>query len=279
MTKDNTAVNTAREYYNSFDADTFYYTVWGGEDLHVGTFRKPEEDIFTASRRTVKNLASLAKPITEKTKVLDMGSGIGGSSRYLAKTYGCRVTAFNLSEVENDRNRKMNKEQGLNHLIDVREGNFENITFDDETFDIVWSQDAILHSGNREKVLAEALRVLKKGGEMIFTDPMQTEDCYEEYLDPILNRILLESLATPEFYCKTAEQLGMKVHRYVNQPQCLVNHYAKVLEDTKTKEDELIKKGVSKTYIQNMKKGLEHWVIGGKYGHLTWGMFHFEKQA
>ncbi|MFO7748734.1 MAG: methyltransferase domain-containing protein [Desulfobacteraceae bacterium] len=277
MTEENTAVKTAREYYNSHDADTFYYTVWGGEDLHVGTFRKPEEDIFTASRRTVKKMASLTKPITAKTKVLDIGSGIGGSARYLAKTYGCSVTALNLSEKENQRHRKMNKEQNLDHLITVVDGNFENITQPDNTFDIVWSQDAILHSGNREKVLAEALRVLKKGGEMVFTDPMQTEDCYEEYLNPILERILLESLATPEFYCNTAEQLGMKVHNYINQPQCLVNHYAKVLEDTSVKEKELEQQGVSSTYIQNMKKGLEHWVTGGKYGHLTWGMFHFEK--
>lgn len=277
MTNKNSAVDTAREYYNSHDADTFYYTVWGGEDLHVGTFRKPEEDIFTASRRTVKNLASLTKPITKNTKVLDIGSGIGGSSRYLAKTYGCSRTALNLSEVENERNKKMNKEQGLDHLIEVIEGNFEDITCPDESFDIVWSQDAILHSGKREKVLAEALRVLKKGGEMVFTDPMQTEDCYNEYLDPILKRILLESLATPQFYCKTAEKLGMKVHNYIDKPQCLVNHYAKVLEVTSLKEKELEKQGVSKTYIQNMKTGLEHWVTGGKYGHLTWGMFHFEK--
>jgi sarcosine/dimethylglycine N-methyltransferase len=29
-------VRTAREYYNSDDADAFYHNVWGGEDIHIG---------------------------------------------------------------------------------------------------------------------------------------------------------------------------------------------------------------------------------------------------
>ncbi|HCE41422.1 MAG TPA: SAM-dependent methyltransferase, partial [Alcanivorax sp.] len=46
------AVNTARDYYNSDDADQFYARVWGGEDIHVGLYENDEEPIFDASRRT-----------------------------------------------------------------------------------------------------------------------------------------------------------------------------------------------------------------------------------
>lgn len=272
-----TAVETARNYYNSHDADIFYATIWGGEDLHIGTYRSPEDTIFEASRRTVKKMATLAAELNENSKVLDIGSGIGGSARYLAKTYGCQVVALNLSEVENERHRKMNKEQKIDHLIEVVDGNFENIPFPENTFDLVWSQDAILHSSDRPKVIAEANRVLKKGGEMIFTDPMQTEDCSQEYLQPILKRIFLESLATPTFYCNEARKLGMEVVDYDNQPQQLANHYAKVLEDTQAREQELKELDVSDDYISHMKTGLQNWVIGGTYGHLTWGIFHFRK--
>ncbi|MDN5874768.1 MAG: class I SAM-dependent methyltransferase, partial [Sinobacteraceae bacterium] len=54
------AVNVARDYYNSSDADTFYFTIWGGEDLHVGLYRTADEDIFEASRRTVESMAEKA---------------------------------------------------------------------------------------------------------------------------------------------------------------------------------------------------------------------------
>jgi sarcosine/dimethylglycine N-methyltransferase len=35
---------------------------------------------------------------------------------------------------------------------------------------------------------------------------------------------------------------------------------------------------VSRQYIDNMKKGLQHWVDGGNKGYLTWGVFHFRKK-
>ncbi len=55
-------------------------------------------------------------------------------------------------------------------------GVFEDIPEPDASVDVVWSQDAILHSDQREKVLPEVFRVLKPGGEFIFTDPMQADD-------------------------------------------------------------------------------------------------------
>ncbi|WP_027370850.1 methyltransferase domain-containing protein [Desulfovermiculus halophilus] len=278
MSDTSKAVETAREYYNSHDADIFYATIWGGEDLHIGTYRLPEDSIFDASRRTVQKMAALASYLNDKSTILDLGAGIGGSVRYLSKTYGCRSVALNLSEVENERHRKMNAEQGVDDLIEVIDGNFESIPKPDASFDLIWSQDAILHSGDRRQVLSEAGRVLKPGGEMIFTDPMQTEDCYQQFLDPILKRIFLESLATPSFYCQTAEEVGLEVLGYENQPQQLVNHYAKVLEETTAREQELKANGVSDGYIQHMKEGLKNWVLGGTYAHLTWGIFHFRKK-
>ena len=66
-----TAVNVARNYYNSDDADNFYFTIWGGEDIHVGLYQDPEEDIAAASRRTVERLAG-AVSLTARTRVLDL---------------------------------------------------------------------------------------------------------------------------------------------------------------------------------------------------------------
>src|SRR5690606_3033107 len=121
------------DYYNSEDADNFYFHVWGGEDIHVGTYNSPDEDIRTASRRTVERMARKVQ-LTSAMRVLDLGAGYGGAARYLAATYGCQVTCLNLSEVENERNRRMNAEQGLDHLINVTDGSFEDLPFQDNAF-------------------------------------------------------------------------------------------------------------------------------------------------
>src|SRR5690606_39426584 len=67
-------------------------------------------------------------------------------------------------------------------------GVFEDIPENDGSFDVVWSQDAILHSDQRAAVLGEVWRVLKPGGHFIFTDPMQADDVPEGVLDPVYER-------------------------------------------------------------------------------------------
>ena len=202
-------VETARDYYNSEDADNFYYHVWGGEDIHIGLYKDDVEPIRDASRRTVEHMCSKLNLDANK-KVLDIGAGYGGAARYMAKTFGCKVVALNLSEKENERDRQMNKEQGLDHLIEVVDASFENVPADDDSFDVVWSQDAILHSGERAKVIAEVARVLKPGGEFIMTDPMQADDCPEGVLQPVLDRIHLDSLGSIGFYREEAKKNGME---------------------------------------------------------------------
>ncbi|MEE4331380.1 MAG: SAM-dependent methyltransferase, partial [Wenzhouxiangella sp.] len=71
-------VETAREYYNSSDADNFYFHIWGGEDIHIGLYQSDEEPIADASRRTVRRMAELAGDLGPQTRVLDLGAGYGG---------------------------------------------------------------------------------------------------------------------------------------------------------------------------------------------------------
>ncbi len=269
------AVNTARAYYNSPDADRFYSTIWGGEDIHVGLYENEREPIFTASRRTVERMAASLTGLGPDSRVLDMGSGYGGSARYLANALGCRVVALNLSEVENERARELNREAGLDGLIEVIDGSFEAIPFGDDHFEVAWSQDAILHSGERETVLREVSRVLKPGGRFTFTDPMQADDCPDGVLQPILDRIHLDSLGSPGFYRRAAGEAGLNDAGFEDHSEQLPTHYARVLEETEKHEDELLQH-VDEDYVRRMKKGLQHWVDGGRSGYLAWGIFRFD---
>lgn len=269
-------VTIARDYYNSHDADNFYAIIWGGEDIHIGLYESENEPILDASHRTVRHMGKHVGNIDPQQTILDMGAGYGGAARYLASTFNCAVTALNLSEKENERNRELNKARGLSEKIQVIDGSFENVPAADQTFDVVWSQDAILHSGHREKVLQESMRVLKPGGRFIFTDPMQADDCPSGVLQPILDRIHLSTLGSPEFYRETLSSLGMAEVSFEEHTHQLINHYSRVLQETRNHQQEL-EKVVSRDYIERMKKGLQHWIAGGEKGYLCWGIFVFSK--
>jgi SAM-dependent methyltransferase len=271
------AVSTARTYYNSADADEFYASVWGGEDIHIGLYEGDGEPIADASRRTVRRMAEKLE-LRPDSLVLDLGAGYGGSARYLAETYGSRVIALNLSEVENERDREINAQRGLTDKIEVVDGSFENIPYPDDSVDVVWSQDAFLHSGNRTRVLEEIARVLKPGGQLVFTDPMAADGTSTAVLQPILERIHLDTMGSPGFYRRELSRHGFRAVEgdgFEEHREQLVNHYGSVLAETERQEADGLADRVSAEYLTNMKKGLGHWVDGGKKGQLTWGIFHF----
>ncbi len=272
-------VNVARDYYNSSAADRFYYTIWGGEDIHIGLYKDENEPIFDASRKTVKRMEEMLpeKP-NENTRVLDMGAGYGGAGRYLAKKFGCEVVNLNLSEVQNERDRQINKQQNLDHLIDVVDGNFENVPYPDESFDVIWSQDSFLHSSDRPKIFQEIGRLLKKGGVLIFTDPMQDENASKEQLKPVLDRIHLPSMGSIAFYKEEAAKNGLKEVVVEDHSEQLPVHYNRVRNEIINREDELTRV-CGNEYVDKMKAGLKHWVNNGKQGNLRWAIMVFRKNS
>jgi SAM-dependent methyltransferase len=267
----------AEAYYDSREADEFYFHIWGGEDIHIGLYDSPADPIPAASRRTVEAMADeITAEVDDRHRIIDIGSGFGGPARYLAKRSGCHVVCLNISEVENARNKAANREQGLENLVSVRHGSFEEIPEPDSSLDVVWSQDAILHSGNRDKVIAEIARVLKPGGEFVFTDPMQADDCPPGVLQPVYDRIHLESLGSVRFYREAAARHGLEEVAIRPMPKQLRNHYAAVKAQLQARYDEMV--GVaSKDYVDRMLIGLQNWVDAADKGYLNWGILHFRK--
>ena len=271
-------VVVAEEYYDSSPAVAFYKNVWGGEDIHIGLYHSEDEDIGAASRRTVVNMAQRLLPLGQDSNVIDLGAGFGGTARYLASNFGCNVTCVNVSEAQNALNREMNDESGLADKINVVHGSFEEVPQPDEFYDVAWSQDAILHSANRESVLDEVQRLLKPEGEFIFTDPMQSEDCPPEVLQPILDRIHLETLGSVEFYKTNLENRGFVELDTIERLDDMRTHYARVEEELRERYDEICELSGTE-YVENMLRGLGHWVDGADRGHLAWGIMHFQKNT
>jgi len=270
------AVRTTRDYYNSRDADQFYLRVWGGEDIHVGIYESEDDSIVEASRRTVSTMASLIPDLCDDAAVLDIGSGYGGAARFMAARGDLKVDCLNLSVVQNERNRDLTRAQSLEGRVRVYEGSFEALPFAAGTYDIVWSQDALLHSGSRIQVFGEVDRVLKASGHFIFTDIMQRHTCLAESLRHVYERIGLTSMGSFEFYRETARSLGWEPVRVTDLSPQLVEHYSRVHAEVVARHEEL-QEHCSGEYLANMERGLMHWVEAAREGNITWGIFHFRK--
>lgn len=274
MSARSNAVEQAEEYYDSDAADAFYKSIWGGEDIHIGLYDSDDDTIAAASRRTVERMVDHLGDVSQDMTILDLGAGYGGAARYLAERFGCHVTCLNLSETQNALNRKLTEQAGLSDLVSVVHGDFEHIPETADRYDIVWSQDAILHSGNRTRVLNEVQRVLRPGGRLIFTDPMQSDSCPQGVLQPILDRINLATLASPAFYRTELSKLGFEELRCELMTDQLRTHYARIGQALSQNYDEAVERS-GQTYVDNMMRGLKHWVDGADKGHLAWGIMGF----
>ena len=106
---------------------------------------------------------------------------------------------------------------------------------------------------------------------------MQSPSYTSESLQPILDRIHLDSLGSILTYKGMLEVLGFEEIQILDYSEQLSNHYSRVLEEVRANQWSLVRV-CSEDYIEKMKSGLEHWINGGIGGHLQWGMLHFRKK-
>lgn len=96
--------------------------------------------------------------------VLDIGCGIGGPARWIAKTAGCRVTGVDLVPEFAAAGQALCEATGQSGRVDIRAGDALALPFDDATFDRAYSQNVAMNIADKVAMYREALRVLKPGG-------------------------------------------------------------------------------------------------------------------
>ncbi|MCL2927012.1 MAG: methyltransferase domain-containing protein [Trichodesmium sp. MAG_R01] len=268
------AVTIAQKYYDSTETDKLYAAIWGGEHIHYGIYTRPDEPIHDASLSTVKTIAQTLEKIDQNSRVIDLGAGYGGAARYLAKAYGCSVCCLNLSQLQNQRNGQLNQEQNLDRLVEIIQGSFEDIPYPNNSFDIVWSQDAILHSGDRCLVFQEIKRILKPGGEFIFTDPMESETCPPGALQPAFDRLGISDMGSYRFYSQTLKYLGFEELNFIDLSQNVPIHYRRFREEVQKKYNEVVKL-TSTEFVDKTLNSIQPWIERYEQGYMQWGILHF----
>ena len=122
-----------------------------------------------SSTKAQAELAGVARDM----RVLDAGCGVGGSSRYLAHTYGCQVEAIDLTPEFVEAAARLNKLCGIDDKISVRQGSVTDLPYEDRSFNLVWCQNVTMNVEDKVRMFAEAYRVLVPGGRYTFSHAAQ----------------------------------------------------------------------------------------------------------
>ena len=109
--------------------------------------------------------------ITDRSSVLEIGSGFGGPARHIAKQAQCRVTALELQPDQNDVARELTERCGLSPFLDHRCGDFMETDWNNETFDAIVSWLAIYHIPDRMRLLKLSSQLLDDDG-LFFTEDL-----------------------------------------------------------------------------------------------------------
>jgi ubiquinone/menaquinone biosynthesis C-methylase UbiE len=105
--------------------------------------------------------------------VLEVGFGSGGYALHLAEKVGCRLVGLDINAHGVRNANQLALARGLaSHARFEQCDASKNLPFDDNTFDAVFSNDVLCHLRGRPTVLAEMFRVLKPGGQMLFSDAL-----------------------------------------------------------------------------------------------------------
>ncbi len=290
------STSQAKGYYDSDDAQTFYSKIWGEDELHVGRYDLLTEQDKTLTLqeqiRKAENYHEIAlvdqirsrclSKNTHGLRVIDMGCGYGGLLRRLYKeglvwkAIGCDISHRMCATARKKNADLVATVDGDESTLEVLAESFLQISVANESADVVISMDALLHVGpeRQRRAVAEAARILRPGGWMIFSDIMQSEVlASEEDMQPIYDRINLSKMGTVANYKSALEQCGFTNIWTDLHSENISTHYGHVLEVT---EEQGASIGLSESYLESAKAGLKVWKEKSP-GNIVWGMIAAQK--
>ncbi len=148
----------ANAYYDL--ATDFYERGWG-TSFHFGAPRRGEDYREAIARH--QHYVALRLGLAEGTRALDVGCGVGGPARGIARFSGAYVTGLNNNEYQVERAKTLTREAKLEDRCSFEKGDFMNMPFEDAAFDAAYQIEATCHAGDLARCYREIHRVLRPG--------------------------------------------------------------------------------------------------------------------
>ncbi|PIA46919.1 hypothetical protein AQUCO_01500447v1 [Aquilegia coerulea] len=175
--------------------------------------------------------------------IVDVGCGIGGSSRYLARKYGAKCQGITLSPIQAQRSQELANAQGLGDNVSFQVADALQQPFPDGQFDLVWSMESGEHMPDKAKFVKELIRVASPGGTIIIVtwchrDLSPSEDSLQPQEKELLKKIcdayyLPDWCSTPD-YVKLLQSLNMEDIKFADWSEYVAPFWPAVVRSALT---------------------------------------------
>jgi SAM-dependent methyltransferase len=192
------------------------------DQLHTGGVR--------ATLALVDNLG-----ITPDFHILDAGCGLGGSSRLLAATFGCRVTGIDLSTPYIDAAQMLTRRSGLSKKVRFQTGSILDMPWDDNTFDAVLCQHILMNIPDKQAAVQEFFRVLAPGGILMLHEIVQGENAALALPVPWADAADISFLESWDTLAAYLIKTGFSLEHHVDATKAGCRYWQKVREFAKNK--------------------------------------------
>ena len=194
----------------------------------------PIDEFHTRGRKATREVAELSS-LKASDLVLDVGCGLGGSARYLAEHYKCKVMGIDLTQEYIFVGTKLTELVNLGDRVKLRQGSALDLPYDDASFDIVWTQHVQMNIADKNRFYSEIIRVLKPGGRFLFHDVFRSRAKSPFFPTPWAEDESMSALATETEVRATIEEVGLEIDQWIGKVQESVNFFERVLARIETK--------------------------------------------
>jgi ubiquinone/menaquinone biosynthesis C-methylase UbiE len=170
----------------------------------------PVDAFHIRGREATVELAARAA-LAPGLRILDVGCGLGGSARYLATQYGCRVIGIDLTRAYTDAATELAALVGLGDRVEFRQCSALELPFADNAFDIVWTEHVQMNIGDKRAFYRELARVLAPGGRLVFHDVFKGAAGEPHYPVPWAEEASISFLASAQDVRGILEELGLRI--------------------------------------------------------------------
>ena len=158
--------------------------------------------------------------------ILDIGCGIGGPARYMARRFGCRVTGIDLTPEFCEVGRRLTRSAGLADRVEIREGSALDLPFADATFDGAYCQNVSMNIAERARQHAEAFRVIRPDGFLALSELALAEpDAQVTYPVPWSSDGVHSYLETAEETVRSLSAAGFEILSCLDNTEKLLAFY------------------------------------------------------
>jgi ubiquinone/menaquinone biosynthesis C-methylase UbiE len=194
----------------------------------------PIDEFHTRGRKATREMAELSG-LKASDLVLDVGCGLGGTARYLAKQYQCKVMGIDLTQEYIFVGNKLTELVNLGDRVELRQGSALDLPYDDASFDIVWTQHVQMNIADKNRFYSEIIRVMKPGGRFLFHDVFRSNAKSPFFPTPWAEDASMSALATETEVRATIEEVGLEIDQWIGRVQESVNFFERVLARIETK--------------------------------------------